>query len=127
VVVALAANFGINLVSIPHLSYVGPAVATLVSQGLQSVLALAGVLPRLRWLPAASKLPVPPIATLTMAGAWWLAHPLPLVIRRLAGSVAYVIALILLSGIDRSTVHLFTSMLNLHSTLGQHEIDENAP
>jgi O-antigen/teichoic acid export membrane protein len=127
VVVTLAGNLGLNLLLIPRLGYVGPAVAILVSQSLQSVLALAGVLPALGRLPAANKLLVPPIATLAMAGAWWLAHPLPLVIRLISGPVVYVAALILLGGIDRSAVHLFRSMLNLRSVLGQREIEGDMP
>ncbi len=121
---ALATNFFLNLLLIPRLSYVGPAVAVLVSQGIQSGLALAGTLPLLGRLPA-RHLFIPLLATLTMLGAWWLAGSLPLLLRLPMGLIVYGIALFLLGGIDHSTVQLMKTILDKHSASGETGAREN--
>jgi len=121
---ALATNFFLNLLLIPRLSYVGPAVAVLVSQGIQSGLALAGTLPLLGRLPA-RHLFIPLLATLTMLGAWWLAGSLPLLLRLPMGLIVYGIALFLLGGIDHSTVQLTKTIFDKHSASGETGAREN--
>lgn len=107
----LVVNLGLNLLFIPRLSYVGPAIAILVSEGVQSILSLAGALPLLGRLPA-RPLVAPLLATCAMSAAWWLASPLPLVLRLPVGPVVYGLALLLLGGIDRRTMRLMRSLLD---------------
>ena len=108
---ALATNFSLNLLLIPRFGHVGPAVAVVFSQAVQSVLALAGTFPQLRRLPARS-LFAPMLSASAMVGAWWLARPLPLVVRLGLGPVVYGVALVLLGGIDRGTVRLVKGVLS---------------
>ena len=65
--IAVFLNVSLNLVLIPRFSYVGAAVATLVSESLLLVLTFAGVFRKVARLPIAGHMWKPAVASLVMA------------------------------------------------------------
>ena len=110
VLVALAVNLGLNVLLIPRLGFVGPAVATLASQGVQCALALVVTFPLIGRLSARGVI-APIAAALAMAGAWWLVAPLPVLLRLVAGPIVYVTVFLLLGGADPRILQLARSAL----------------
>lgn len=103
--IALAANLGLNALLIPPLGYLGPAVAILVSQVIQIVVAFIGI-PSLARLVSTRNVIVPLLATGAMIGVWWVARLLPVIPRLVIGAAVYIAILALLGGIERDTLYL---------------------
>lgn len=108
---ALAVNFGANLVLIPRLGYVGPAVGVLVAQGVQLALAMGGTLSIFRRVPLRALI-APFLSGFAMLGVWWLTASLHVLIRVPVGVLVYGVVLYSLGGIDKGVVQVLRAAIS---------------
>lgn len=117
---ALMVNLGLNVLLIPCLGYLGPALSILIAQLLQNGLAWIGARQLVGRLPVRT-LCASLLATGAMAGTWWLATSLPLWLRLPLGLVVYGATLLALGGVDRHALRLLMSLVGWRPTFASEE------
>ncbi|NLF01904.1 MAG: oligosaccharide flippase family protein [Anaerolineales bacterium] len=96
---SLAINIALTALLIPSLGYLAPAVATVVSHGIYTLLASIVAFPVIRHVNG-RQLIAPLASTLLMVVVWYLAREMPVLLRLAAGAVVYVVAMVVMKGID---------------------------
>jgi O-antigen/teichoic acid export membrane protein len=103
---ALVLNVALNLILIPPFSYVGAAVATVVTEGLAGVAMIAAVLRHSGLSLHMAPLPRIALATAGMGFVLWITSPFPFGVTVIAGLVSYALLGYLLGVVTRADLAL---------------------
>jgi O-antigen/teichoic acid export membrane protein len=103
---ALVLNVALNLILIPPFSYLGAAVATVVTEGLAGVAMIAAVLRHSGLSLHLAPLPRIALATVGMGFVLWLTSSLPFGVTVIAGLVTYALLGYVLGVVTRADLDL---------------------